>query len=233
MGIRQNYAQALVVASEESRKQELRMQYDALCKDVDEKEEKVNELKAFFPNGVPQKEEFKAQMQFVRNMENKKAQLKGLELTAGEHETWKGLEAMFEAEVPTVKQIEASLETLASIDKQKENLASLEMHMHLLEKELKEEPEEPVFERFSHKIPLFAGVGIALVGLAALALWFMNMIPVTNDKYLLIAIICTILFGGVFVVIGALQGSRAKKEREAWRISVNNEKANVRQRFDE
>lgn len=233
MGIRQNYAQALVVASEESRKQELRMQYDALCKDVDEKEEKVNALKAFFPNGVPQKEEFKAQMQFVRNMENKKAQLKGLELTAGEHETWKGLEAMFEAEVPTVKQIEASLETLASIDKQKENLASLEMHMHLLEKELKEEPEEPVFERFSHKIPLFAGVGIALVGLAALALWFMNMIPVTNDKYLLIAIICTILFGGVFVVIGALQGSRAKKEREAWRISVNNEKANVRQRYDE
>lgn len=233
MGIRQNYAQALVVASEESRKQELRMQYDALCKDVDEKEEKVNALKAFFPNGVPQKEEFKAQMQFVRNMENKKAQLKGLELTAGEYETWKGLEAMFEAEVPTVKQIEASLETLASIDKQKENLASLEMHMHLLEKELKEEPEEPVFERFSHKIPLFAGVGIALVGLAALALWFMNMIPVTNDKYLLIAIICTILFGGVFVVIGALQGSRAKKEREAWRISVNNEKANVRQRYDE
>ena len=233
MGIRQNYAQALVVASEESRKQELRMQYDALCKDVDEKEEKVNALKAFFPNGVPQKEEFKAQMQFVRNMENKKAQLKGLELTAGEHETWKGLEAMFEAEVPTVKQIEASLETLASIDKQKENFASLEMHMHLLEKELKEEPEEPVFERLSHKIPLFAGVGIALVGLAALALWFMNMIPVTNDKYLLIAIICTILFGGVFVVIGALQGSRAKKEREAWRISVNNEKANVRQRYDE
>ena len=233
MGIRQNYAQALVVASEESRKQELRMQYDALCKDVDEKEEKVNALKAFFPNGVPQKEEFKAQMQFVRNMENKKAQLKGLELTAGEHETWKGLEAMFEAEVPTVKQIEASLETLASIDKQKENFASLEMHMHLLEKELKEEPEEPVFERLSHKIPLFSGVGIALVGLAALALWFMNMIPVTNDKYLLIAIICTILFGGVFVVIGALQGSRAKKEREAWRISVNNEKANVRQRYDE
>lgn len=233
MGIRQNYAQALVVASEESRKQELRMQYDALCKDVDEKEEKVNALKAFFPNGVPQKEEFKAQMQFVRNMENKKAQLKGLELTAGEHETWKGLEAMFEAEVPTVKQIEASLETLASIDKQKENFASLEMHMHLLEKELKEEPEEPVFERFSHKIPLFAGVGIMLVGLAALALWFMNMIPVTNDKYLLIAIICTILFGGVFVIIGALQGSRAKKEREAWRTSVNNEKANVRQRYDE
>ena len=34
-GIRQNYAAALVVASEESRKKELYAQYDAMCKDVD------------------------------------------------------------------------------------------------------------------------------------------------------------------------------------------------------
>ncbi len=233
MGIRQNYAQALVVASEESRKKELYMQYDALCKDVDAKEEKVDRLKAFFPNGVPQKEEFKAQMQYVRNMENKKAQLKGLELTVSEHEIWNKLETMFETEVPTLKQIDASLETLGSIDKQKENLASLETHMHLLEKELEEEPQMPVFERISHKIFLFTGFGIVLVGVAALALWYMNMIPVANDKYLLIAIVCAILFGGAFVLVGALQGYRVEKEREAWQLSIDNDTANVRERYEE
>jgi len=233
MGIRQNYAQALVVASEESRKKELHMQYDALCKDVDEKEAKVNALKEFFPNGVPQKEEFKTQMQHVRNMESKKAQLKGLELTAAEHEVWNKLESMFEVEIPTVKQIDASLETLGSIDKQKENLASLEMHMHLLEKELKEEPEMPVFERFSHKILLFTGVGIALVGGLALGLWFMNMIPVANDSYLLVAMVCTILLGFVLVFVGALQGNRVKKEREAWLLSVKNQTAEVREHYSE
>lgn len=233
MGIRQNYAQALVVASEESRKKELYMQYDALCKEVDEKEEKLNELKGFFPNGVPQKEEFKEQMQHVRNMENKKAQLKGLELTVAEHEAWNKLEAMFEVEVPTVKQIDASLETLGSIDKQKENLASLEMHMHLLEKELKEEPETPVFERTSQKLFLFSGLGIVLVGIVALALCVMNIIQVANPKYLLIASVCAVLFGGTFVVIGLIQGNRAKKEREAWLLSVKNESENVRQRYEE
>ena len=130
--IRQNYAQALVVASEESRKKELYTQYDALCKEVDEKEQRVNELKAFFPNGVPEKEEFKELMQHVRNMENKEVQLKGLELSVSEHEAWNKLQSMFESEVPTTKQIEASLETLSSTDKQKDNLASLETHIHLL-----------------------------------------------------------------------------------------------------
>lgn len=231
--IRNNYAQALVVASEESRKKELYVQYDALCKDVDEKEEKLNKLKKFFPNGVPQKEEFKVQMQHVRNMENKEAQLKGLELTVGEHEIWNKLETMFEVEVPTVKQIDASLETLGSIDKQKENLASLEMHMHLLENELKEEPETPVFERISHKVFLFIGLGILLVGLITLALWYMNMIPVANTKYLLIAIGCVIFIGAVVILIGALQGYRVEKEREAWQISVDSDTEKVRQHYDE
>lgn len=233
MGIRQNYAQALVVASEESRKKELYMQYDALCKDVDEKEEKLNELKEFFPNGVPRKEEFKEQMQHVRNMENKKAQLKGLELSVGEHEVWNKLETMFQTEVPTIKQIDASLETLGSIDKQKENLASLEMHMHLLEKELKEEPEMPVFERTSHKVLLFIGIGIVLVGLVTFGLWCMKMIPAVNATYLWIAIACVVFIGAVCIVIGVLQGNRAKKEREAWLLSAKNETENVRQRYEE
>lgn len=233
MGIRQNYASALVVASEESRKKALYLQYDAMCKEVDEKEKKVNELKEFFPNGVPKKEEFKEQLQNVRNMESKKAQLKGLELSVGEHEIWNKLQVMFEEEVPTTKQIEASLETLGSIDKQKENLTSLETHMRLLEQELATEPEEPIFESISHKIPMFTGLGIVLVGLVALVLWYLGMIPIADSKYLLVSIVIAILFGLVVGVIGVLQGQRAKKERELWQNTVNEEKSSVRQRYDD
>lgn len=233
MGVRQNYAAALVVASEESRRKELLMQYDAMCKDVDEKEKRAAELKAFFPNGIPEKAEFKEQMQNVRNMEHKKIQLEGLELTASEQESWKKLQDMFEQEIPTIKKIDASLDTLASADKQKENLASLETHLKLVEKELAEEPQEPEFEKTSHKIPFFIGIGITLVGIAALVLWYFGLIPVANNGYLLAAILFVMLFGILFSVIGILQGRRAKKERDLWVQTNEEEKAVIRLRYKE
>ncbi len=231
MGIRQNYAAALVVASEESRKKELYAQYDAMCKEVDEKEAKVNELKEFFPNGVPEKAEFKEQMKNVRTMENKEAELKGLELTINELETWNKLEEMFEEEVPTRQQIDTSLETLTSTDKQKENLASLETHLKLVEQELAVEPEEPVFERVSHKIPMFTGLGIALAGLVTLGLWYFRIFSVANKQYLLVSIVFAILCGAVFCLIGALQGHRTEKERRIWRQAVEEEKESVRAHY--
>lgn len=233
METRQNYAAALVVASEESRRQELLVQYDAMCKDVDEKEKRVEELNALFPNGIPEKAEFKEQMQNVRSMEHKQAQLKGLELTASEHETWKKLQDMFEQDIPTVKKIDTSLDTLASADKQKENLASLETHLKLVEKELAEEPEEPVFEKVSHKIPFFIGVGVMLVGIIALVLWFLRWIPVANNGYLLAAILFVIVFGIAFSAVGLWQGHRAKKEREVWLQTKEEGKAVVRLRYRE
>ena len=239
--IRQNYAQALVVASEESRKKELYVQYDALCKEVEEKEEKLNALKAYFPNGVPSKDEFRELMQNVRNMENREVQLKGLELSVNEHDSWNKLQGMFESDVPTIKQIETSLETLSSIDKQKENLASLETHIHLLEKELAEEVEEPVFERISHKIPMFTGIGIFAVGIVTLILYWagvfqkvlsQNANPSTGN-YLMFAIVLTIVVGAGLFIAGLLQGQRVKNEHCSWRRSVEEEHDDLNQRHTE
>ena len=239
--IRQNYAQALVVASEESRKKELYVQYDALCKEVEEKEEKLNALKAYFPNGVPSKDEFRELMQNVRNMENREVQLKGLELSVNEHDSWNKLQGMFESDVPTIKQIETSLETLSSIDKQKENLASLETHIHLLEKELAEEVEEPVFERISHKIPMFTGIGIFAVGIVTLILYWagvfqkvlsQNANPSTGN-YLMFAIVLTIVVGAGLFIAGLLQGQRVKNEHCSWRRSVEEERDDLNQRHTE
>ena len=214
--IRQNYAAALVLASKESRKKELYMQYDAMCKEVDEKEEKVKALKAFFPVDVPKKDEFKEQMKNIRNMENKAVELKGLELTTSEHELWKKLQEMFQDEVPTSKQIEASIEMLASTEEQKQNLAALRALLEIEEKELEKEAPEPVFERFSHKIPLFTGIGVLLVALVAFGLWYFQVFPMLNSHYLLVAILIAVIFGAGLILVGALQGHRVEKERAEW-----------------
>ena len=233
-GIRQNYAAALVVASEESRKKELYVQYDAMCKDVDEKEANVEALKKCFPNGIPEKAEFKEQMQNVRNMETSKAQLKGLELTINEHELWNKLQEMFESEVPTLQQIDTSIETLGSTDKQKDNLTGLETHIHLLEEELAVEQEEPVFERFSHKIPLFMGTAFVFLGIVAYAVWYLNVLPKTiRADYFLIGVIVAILIGGILTLIGAMQGHRVEKARGEWKQSVEEERASVQQHYDD
>lgn len=231
--IRQNYGAALIVASEESRKRELYTQYDALCKEVDEKEERVNELKACFPNGIPQKNEFKEQLQNVRNMENKEAERKGLEFSINEQEEWENMEFMFEAEVPDAEQIDTSIEMLSSTEKQKENLVSLETHLKLIEQEMSVQPEEPVFERVSHKIPMFAGIAISLAGIVILVLWYMQMIPVENDIYLWLVAAVIILCGLILNVIGILQGRRAAKERMLWQKSTAEEQEKVRQHYED
>ena len=231
--IRQNYASALVVASEESRKKELYAQYDVMCREVDEKEQKLNEYKTYFPNGVPEKDEFKEQLQNARNMENSRVQLKGLELSISEHESWKKLQEMFETEVPTIEQIDTSLETLASAEKQKENLVELETHLKLAEKEWTKEPEVPVFEKMNHKLFLFTGFGIILVGVAALALGFAKIIPVANSYYVWIAAAIVILVGAVCSLTGALLGSKADKEKARWEKETADEKERLKQRYED
>lgn len=215
-GIRQNYASALVLASKESRKKELYMQYDAMCKEVDEKEEKLKALKSFFPVSVPKKEEFKEQMKNVRNMYNKEVELKGLELSANEHELWNKLEEMFKGEIPTYQQIDASIEMLASTEEQKRNLAALQALLESEEKEQSKEQEKPVFEKISHKIPLFIGIGMLLVSVVALGLWYFDVLPMLNSHYMLVAALIAMVFGAVVTLIGALQGSRVEKMQSQW-----------------
>lgn len=233
MRIRQNYASALVVASEESRKKELYAQYDAMCREVEEKAQKVNEYNAYFPNGVPQKEEFKEQMQNVRNMESSRVRLKGLELSICEHENWKKLQEMFETEVPTLEQIDTSLETLVSAEKQKENLVELETHLKLVEQEWNKEPQVPVFEKINHKLFLFIGFGIILVGLAALALGYAKIIPIANQQYVWIAAAVVIFLGGICSLTGALLGSKAEKEKVRWEKTAADEKEQIRVRYED
>lgn len=233
MEIRKNYAAALVLASEDSRKKELYVQYDAICKDVAEKENKVEELKEFFPNGVPAKEEFQEQMKNARAVEAKKAQLKSLELTINEHESWSKLHEMFEFEVPTIQKIDTSLETLASADKQKESLAILESHLALTEAELEEDVVRPHDNSVIHKVFIFMGLGILLVGIVVGVVLSMNILPIASTKNAFISAIFAVVVGAILSLLGAITGYREEKLRAEWQKTMDEEHATITARCTE
>ena len=81
---RKNYADTLIIASEESRRKELHLQYDAICKETNEKEERKNALSAVFPNGIPKDEEFEEILHIAHEMKALESAMNSMELTSEE-----------------------------------------------------------------------------------------------------------------------------------------------------
>ena len=220
LSIRKSYAEALVVASEDSRKRELYAQYDALCKEVDEKEAQRDAGKVHFPMGVPTAEEFKAMLASIRKMEEAKTTLKGLELSISEHEEWSKLQEMFETEVPSESNIDFSIEMLSDVDKQKEEIARQEAKLSIVEEELDREIVPPVFEGpIGHKVFLLVGIGIIVVGILVLAGWYTRIIPIMEGQKLILAALFAIACGAIFSLVGAVLGYKVEKQRGDWQAS--------------
>ncbi|MBQ2706081.1 MAG: AAA family ATPase [Agathobacter sp.] len=219
--IRKSYAEALVVASEDSRKRELYAQYDALCKEVEEKEAQRDANKVSFPLGVPTAEEFKVQLSTIRKMEEAKTTLKGLELSISEHEEWSKLQEMFETEVPSESNIDFSIEMLSDVDKQKEEIARQEAKLSIVEEELDKEIIPPVFEGpIGHKVFLGVGIGIVVVGVLVLAGWYTHIIPIMEGQKLILAALFAIACGAIFSLVGAVLGYKVEKQKGEWQANV-------------
>lgn len=222
--IRKSYAEALVVASEDSRKKELYMQYDAMCKEVEEKEQQRDSFKEVFSAGVPSTEEFQAQLSIARKMEEAKTTLKGLELSISEHEDWSMLQEMFETEVPSESNIDFSIEMLSAVDKQKEEIARQEAKLSVVDEQLAEEIIPPLFEGpIGHKAFLFTGIGVIVVGVAVLGAWDMNLLPIMEGQKLIIAALFAIACGAIFALVGAVLGYKVEKQKSDWQAEVEKE----------
>ncbi len=226
--IRKSYGEALSVASEESRKQELRRQYDLLCQEVDEKEVKKQQTESFFAAGVPTAQEFSHSFALAGKIEEAKAALKGLELSISELEEWSKLQEMFDGEVPTEENIDFSIEMLSDVDKQKEEIARQEAKLSMIEDQLAEQPEAPVIAgAMGHKGFLFAGIGIALVGAIVLGLWYFGILPIKEGQTLILACLFAIVCGAISSLVGAVLGYKGEKQKEAWREMIEAERAEL------
>lgn len=226
--IRKNYAETLVTASEDSRRKALYAQYDAMCRDVEEKEQKRDSYKNLFPVGVPAEAEFQAQMQNVAKMNEAQSTAHGYELSIEELEEYSKLEEMFESKVPTDADIDAALQMFVEIDKQKEEIARQESKLSVYNTDLEQTPLEPKFSgSLAYRIFLFTGIGIALIGLAAIIAWYFNLLPMLDSHLLLIIAIITGACGAMFGIVGAILGIRVSKDKQTWKIMMDAEKANT------
>ena len=215
--IRRSYADALLVASEDSRRKALYAQYDEVCKEVEEKEKKKDSYKAIFPVRVPGEAEFQTQLQNVNKINEADTRVKSLQLTIDELADLSKMEDMFANYIPTNRDIDSALQMFIEIDKQKEEIARQESKLAMYQADLKEPPVEPKFTgSFAYKIFLFVGIGVALVGFAALAAWYFKLLPIVNSDILLVAAIITAGCGVVFGLVGLALGMRVSKERQAW-----------------
>lgn len=216
--IRKNYADALVIASEESRKKELYKQYDALCQDAREKEAALQVFAKVFPKELPQRAEFDAQMRNVRMLEELNTSLRHVELSEEEKKTWETLSDMFGDKKPSVEGIDAAISALSDVNRLKEEMNRQEAHLVVCESKRQEiEEEEPPTEGpFSHKVFLFPGIGILIAGLVVAVLGFFNPMEIAQAQILFICGAFAALFGLVFMMVGFVLKSKTEKERAFW-----------------
>lgn len=219
---RKEYTQCLVEASEDSRKQALYAQYDALCKDAAEKAQKRDEYKRIFPVGVPTEVEFQTQMKHVNNMNEAHATVRGFELTAEEVAEYAKLQKMFEKTVPSDSDIDAALEMFDEIDKQRAEIARQESKLAVYTAELEKEPQEPKFAgSMAYLVFLIAGIGSAFLGLCTSLVWYFKLMPMIEQHMLLLAAFALGVCGIIFGIIGGVIGSRISKEKETWQAMMD------------
>ena len=213
--IRKDYAAALVIASEDARRKELYAQYDALCAEVADKENKAASFQNVFPVGIPTQQEFENQMKNVRLMEEAKAAIRNQTFTPAEQDTWNKLKDMFATEKPTDEGIDAAIQMLSEVDKQKEEIARQEATVSMYEVDLEREVEMPRFGT-GYKLFHYIGIGMLLVGIAAYAAFYFKLLQNINGTILTGSAMIAIGLGWVLCGIGILLGYKTKKSKQAW-----------------
>lgn len=234
MQIRRDYADALVIASEDSRRQELYLQYDALCAEVEEKAKKRDEFLTVFPNGMPSQQMMEEQMEKAREMEAAKVTNKTQEFTETEKAQKMLLDDMFREGIPTDEQIDSSLDMLVETEKQKEEIARQEARLAVYEEEVDAEKEMPSFSgRVSGKALLCVGAGMALAGAAVFAVAFFKLIALPSRIGAMVAGGAAAGIGIALLVTGLIVYNRYKQERQAWIDKDQKERQEARDRFCE
>lgn len=226
--IRKEYADALVTASEDSRRKELYAQYDALCQEVTEKEQKRDAYKNLFPVGVPSEAEFQTQVQNISKMSETQAAARGHEFSIEEMENYSKLQEMFEQKIPSEADINAVLRMFTEIDKQKEEIARQESKLSVYHTDLAQVPMEPKFSgSVAYMVFLFVGIGTAFLGLCATLAWYYKWFPMIDSRWMFIAAIVLGVCGAAFGIIGGFLGMRVGKDKETWQTMMDAEQENI------
>ena len=127
--IRQEYAKALQVASEDSRRIELRKNYDALCAEVEEKEHSYNEFVSRFKDHVPSDTEISEQLQLAKAYEEQVVLLKNHKLTEEQEEEVDRLGKIYGDQLPDDETIANMKDKVANVAKVKDEHSRMELKL--------------------------------------------------------------------------------------------------------
>ena len=234
LSIRQNYADALIVASEDSRRKELYAQYESICRELVEKEKKRDFYEQFFPIGIPAEIEFQMQMQNVNKMNELQIAARSYELTMDEAKELQKLEEMFDTKVPTEDDIDAALQMHAKVDKQKEEIAHMESKLSVYNMYLNQVAVAPKFSgAVAYKIFLAIGIVFALIAIGAFAVWHFDAMPMFEEQFLLNTAMIGCGGCAIFCLIGFILGIRVYTEKMNWTAMVEEENANTEEKVED
>ncbi len=219
--IRQEYAKALQVASEDSRRIELKKNYDALCAEVEEKEHSYNEFVSRFKDHVPSDTEISEQLQLAKAYEEQLVLLKNRRLSEEQESEFDRLGEIYGDRLPDEETIVNMKDKVANVAKVKDEHSRMELKlsqmtsMAMLTNQQNSDVPEPKKSRllpvgvFLTILSIVAAGGAVALYLAAPAL-----LPLIAIKAICIAGVVLCVAGIILIV----SGNRANKKNEILRL---------------
>ena len=223
-GIRDQYAKALQVASEESRREGIKQAYAATLQEEQEKKAALDAFADVFPGQVPQDEEFAKQNQDVQMLGVLKTTLFNLGLTEEEENRLQELGDKFENQIPSEEKITEMEKEQERFAKLKEEKTQLETKMSYFEAMAmkREEPDYTVKNRLPMMI---CGIILLVIGAAGGVLSF--LLPQVHKFFLpLLAVsVVAAVAGIVLLVVRKVQVSKEEEKVHSgysiWKKSVS------------
>lgn len=219
--IRQEYAKALQVASEDSRRIELRKNYDALCAEVEEKEHSYNEFVSRFKDHVPSDTEISEQLQLAKAYEEQVVLLKNRKLTEEQEEEVDRLGKIYGDQLPDDETIANMKDKVANVAKVKDEHSRMELKLSQMTSVAmltnQQNSDVPEIKK-SRLLP----IGVVLVVLSIIAAAGASIIYVAAPALLpLMAIKAVCIAGAVLCLLGIIfivSGSKENKKNEILRL---------------
>lgn len=226
-GIRDQYAKALQVASEESRREGIKQAYAATKQEEQEKKAALDAFADVFPGQVPQDEEFAKQNQDVQMLGVLKTTLFNLGLTEEEENRLQELDDKFKNQIPSEEKITEMEKEQERFAKLKEEKTQLETKMSYFEAMAmkREEPDYTVKNRLPMMI---CGIILLVIGAAGGVLSF--LLPQVHKFFLPLLTVSVVaaVAGIVLLVVRKVQVSKEEEKVRALRVQHLEEERKLR-----
>jgi uncharacterized protein YhaN len=226
--IRGQYARALTLASEETRREGLKNTWNTLNNAVLEQEKKIEAFDEVFPVRVPDEEELVQKNNEVKKLAELKTTGKNLELNDEETAHYSRLTALFENGVPNPDELAEMDHDLERLAKLKEEKAQLETKISYFEA-IAMNREMPDYTVNRHKGLMILGVILIIIGIAGAAAAFAVQELLPYRMIISIAAGALILIGLIILIARNATVSRAEEKVKRRQLAQIEEEEKLRQ----